>query len=67
MYKLLLFLLLTMSFTLSVAADVIAGPAIALYIGFNVVIPILLIAILIFVTVRLIRTIRGGGKEHEED
>jgi len=67
MYKLLLFLLLVLIFTLSVAADVIAGPMIALYVGINFIIPIILVVLVVVVTVRLIRTIRSGRKEHEED
>ena len=68
MYKFLLLLLLTALFTLTASADVIAGPMIAIYVGINFVIPIILVVILIIVTVRLIRTIRGRSrKDHEED
>lgn len=67
MYKLMFFLLLTALFTLTAAADVIAGPMIALYVGINFVIPIILVVIVVILTIRLIRTIRGGSKEHEED
>ena len=67
MYKLMLLLLLSALFMLHAAADVIAGPMIALYVGIHFVIPIILVIIVIIVTIRLIRTIRGGRKEHEED
>ena len=68
MYKLCLILLLMLLFTMSASADVIAGPMIALYVGINFVIPIVLVVILIIVTIRLIRTIRDTKrKEHEED
>lgn len=68
MYKLCLILLLVLLFTMIASADVIAGPMIALYVGINFVIPIVLVVILIIVTVRLIRTIRDTKrKEHEED
>ena len=68
MYKLLLTFLLVLLFTSVASADVIAGPMIALYLGINFVIPIILVIILIIVTVRLIRTIRSSKrKEHTED
>ena len=68
MLKLLLTLLVILLFTLSASADVIAGPMIALYIGINYLIPIILVIILIVVTVRLIRTIRGTtSRKKEED
>ena len=68
MYKLCLFLLLVLLFTAIASADVIAGPIIAMYIGINFVIPIILVVILIIVTVRLIRTIRSTKRnKHEED
>ena len=68
MYKFCLILLLVLLFTLTASADVIAGPMIALYVGINFVIPIILVIILIIVTVRLIRTIRSTKRNnHEED
>ena len=67
MYKFLLFLLLTCLFTVSAAADVITGPAFAIYIGGMVLIPVLLIALVMFITARLIRWIHKNKKRHEED
>jgi uncharacterized membrane protein len=66
-YKLFLSLLLVLIFTLTACADVIAGPMIALYVGINFVIPIVLVIILIVVTVRLIRTVRRTKRRDEED
>ena len=67
MYQFFLSLLLILMFTLTVCADVIAGPMIALYVGINFVIPIVLVIILIVVTVRLIRTVRRTKRRDEED
>lgn len=67
MFKLFLSLLLTLMFALTACADVIAGPMIALYVGINFVIPIVLVIILIIVTVRLIRTIRRTRRRDEEE
>ena len=67
MYKFFVSLFLILMFTLTACADVIAGPMIALYLGINFVIPIVLVIILIIVTIRLIRTIRRTKRRDEED
>ena len=67
MYQVFLSLLLILMFALTACADVIAGPMIALYVGINFVIPIVLVIILIVVTVRLIRTVRRTKRRDEED
>ena len=66
--KILLVLLFAALFTMTAFADVISGPAIALYVGINFVIPIILVIVLIVGTVRLIKTIRSTRpKDRKED
>jgi len=65
MTKLLLILIVTLLFTVSASADVIAGPMIAIIAGVYVVLPLLLVALVLFITIRLIRKLKQKHKEDE--
>lgn len=58
MTRILLLLIVTLLFTITASADVIAGPMIAMIAGIYVVLPLLLVALVIFITVRLIRKLK---------
>lgn len=58
LYTLLLTLVLLLGLTATASADVIAGPMIAIYVGVKFILPLLLVALVVVVTVHLIRSFK---------
>ena len=66
MYQFFLSLLLILMFALTACADVIAGPMIVMIAGIYFVLPLLLVALVVLITLRLIRKLKQKHKEEEK-
>ena len=66
MITVLLCLITTLLCTVTASADVIAGPMILMVAGIYFVLPLLLVALVILITLRLIRKIKQKHKEENK-
>ena len=66
MTSVLMFLIVTILCTVTASADVIAGPMIVMIAGIYFVLPLLLVALVVLITLRLIRKLKQKHKEEEK-